>query len=290
MIRIITTFCLLSLLFISCKPFGKKEDPAVLLSELKDKTWYVVNYQPQNPGQTSNIADKIANESANAARTGKGLLYNFFQDGQCSFAEGNQYFSGTWVYEETTKSVNCKITSGNRSKNIELNITAINPENMTADITENGVKGAIQTRTDKYVYQAPDHNPWHPENNKWRIKPENAESDKALLLRFKNHIQHYITLLQAMVDNNGKTLSVVNSPSCIQIYNGGIGIRDTERIDKEWFDTFFNQADADKCLGIFENILRESPSYGKSSGSWVKDDLMVLKSIYAQILEKEKSI
>lgn len=276
------------LFLCSCNVAEKQENPVALLEKLNAKTWIVTDYQPKNPAASGNIEEKLRNESSGTIRVTKGMFFQIFQDKTIAFVEGNSYYSGTWEFDENSKMVVAKTTFNDKRKTLKLKVKTIDQNKLTAEITENDVEGSIKCEYDNYVYAAPDNSPWHPVNNRWRIKADTAESNPKLLARFKNHVQHYITLLQAMVDNKGNTLSVLNSPSCIQIYNGGIGIRDAEGIDKEWYDTFYNMEDANKCIGIFETVITRYPYQGSSTGKWSEDDLRVLKALYAGLLEMEK--
>jgi len=276
------------LIFFSCNVAEKQENPTALLEKLRAKTWIVDVYEPKTPTTSGNIEEKLRNESAFVSRTTKGMFFQIFEDKRMAFIEGNDYYAGTWEFDESSKILIGKTNFNDQRKTIKLKVKSIDDEKMVAEIAENDVEGTIKCIFDNYQYAAPDNSPWHPVNNRWRIKADSAESNPKLLARFKNHVQHYITLLQAMVDNKGNTLSVMNSPSCIQIYNGGIGIRGADRIDKEWYDTFYNKQDADKCLDIFKTVITRYPYQGSASGKWSEDDLRVLKALYAGLLEMEK--
>lgn len=287
-----TIYAVFILFLFACNLSEKQESATAILEKLNGKTWYISDYKPKNPAPSSNIEEKLVNEMVNVSRVKQGMFFQIFQDKTIAFIEGNEYYSGTWEFDENSKMIVGKTTFNDKRKTIKLKVKAVDQNRMTAEIAEiaeNDAEATIKCEYDNYVYAAPDNSPWHPVNNRWRIKADTAESYPKLLARFKNHVQHYITLLQAMVDNKGNTLSVLNSPSCIQIYNGGIGIRNAENIDKEWYDTFYSKEDAEKCLGIFETVVTRYPYHGQSSGKWTEDDLLVLKSLYAGLLEMEKS-
>lgn len=69
----------------------------------------------------------------------------------------------------------------------------------------------------------------------------------------------------------------------IQIYNGGIGIREKKYWDEAFIQCFHSRQDAQKGVDIYTEILDKNLSLGAGTGDWVKDDANLLRMILTEL-------
>ncbi len=262
---------------MACQPPAEPAKPAAMpLRDQLSKTWLLSDVKTLQPATSSTEAVRRWKERLLQA----GILFHFFPDGQCAFIEGEIYHAGQWTLDERNNKIQCNYADQDSSATLLIKIRRLGSDSLAVDLVRNKQTLSAMLKTDHYKYDQPEKCPWHMANNQWRIKPDHPETDAEIKARFINHLRHYCTVLEAMLDNNGHTVTVKNSPSCIQIYRSGIGMRNTDKIDAAWFATFHDRQDAKKCLVMFRKML---PNNGVLTGpktrNWVSDDLTLLQRL-----------
>lgn len=147
----------------------------------------------------------------------------------------------------------------------------------------NGLIFMAELRKTAEPLQQPESDPYHPKLNRWRLKPVQPEDSTALSSRLRNHLEHNLALLEAGLEREARTWSWEYTPTCVQIYNGGIGLKDPERIEPEFLACFFNQEDAERAIEQYKQLLRNGGRGGASTGSWVRDDANLLKILLTDL-------
>jgi hypothetical protein len=205
-----------------------------------------------------------------------GLSYSFFTDGQYSKVSGGTFTAGKWSLSPDATQVLLKSDGGKTSS---IDVVDFNEQKMTVQVDKVPIKltfSLLKSLEDETI------NPLHPTHNKWRTKAIAHESDEQLLARLKNLTQHYIYLLEASQAREDQVISFAHSPSLIKIYSGGIGTLPEEQLKDSWKNIFFDAENEVRAYELFENILQKGGDLNiKSAGSWVKDDILILKAIYA---------
>lgn len=125
--------------------------------------------------------------------------------------------------------------------------------------------------------------PFYAANNQWRVAPAAPETEPQLRARLKNHVQHYLTLLEASLEREQNSVSLKYSPSIIQIYSGGIGIREKQYWDAAFIQCFHSPQDAQKGVDLYTKILDKNLSIGAGTGDWVKDDANLLRLLLTEL-------
>lgn len=128
--------------------------------------------------------------------------------------------------------------------------------------------------------------PFYPDNNRWRIRPKQAEDDAQIKARLLNYILHYALILNASLERKTDVVSFAHSMGIVKIYRGGIGAIPWESVKQDWIDCFYSPEDALKAYRLFENHLSKAGFRGASTGEWVKDDYQILMSIYDEMKGK----
>ncbi len=258
------------------QPTEPAKPPTVPLREQLAKTWILSDLK----------TSQLTASGTEAARRWKvrllqaGVLFHLFPDGQCAFIEGEIYHVGQWTLDERSNKINCTYAEQDSSSTLSIKIRRLGGDSLVADLTRQEQMLSVILKTDNYGYSKPEKCPWHLVNNQWRIKPDHPETDGEIKARFINYLRHYCTLLEAMLDNNGQRVTVKNSPSCIQVYSSGIGMRNTDKIDAAWYATFYDRQDAKKCLIMFRKMLPDNGVItGPKTRNWVSDDLTILQRL-----------
>ncbi len=255
----------------------------VPMSERLAKSWWLTDYTVQGRNNRDTMADEQKVKLLEA-----GVLFHFFPDGQWAFVEGELYHSGQWKLEEQNNRINCTYTDHDSTKNIVFKVRRLMPDTLIADLTRGAQTLSAKLTWDGRLYVPPEKCPWHPTNNDWRNKPDHAESNAEIKARAISHLRHYYQLLDASLTNTPHTMSIKNSPSCIQIYTSGIGVRSPEKIDAAWYATFYNRQDAEKCLQLYRKMMDEDGVLtGPKTQNWMRDDLTLLRRMLNNLLDEE---
>lgn len=270
----------------------------------------------QNLPGTWELADVINTGSANTVRdqwnNAKGLIlknglaYNFFADGTYTRISGNdkvvgdknnpvyfpgitfmdtqgaRYNQGKWTRSGDQKTLTLQTDGGSEPETIE--IVSLDDKFLTLRFNQRilsfscdfKLRRTGQPLTDQFA------DPYHPSNNQWRVPPSRPESDEQIQARMKNHLRHYIALLEASLERKQRRVSLQYSPSVIQIYNGGIGIRQKKHWEEAFFTGYHSRNDAQKAIDFYTDILGKNISL-QATGDWVKDDANVLRALVAEM-------
>ncbi|MBC7777214.1 MAG: hypothetical protein H7246_17410 [Phycisphaerae bacterium] len=298
--------CHTALLFlVGCLPGDSKQPSAASESNLLG-TWELAdisNLQFENTAAKSALNDQ--QDVLKGQILKNGLVRSFFSDGSYTELTGESLNTG-----DKSGGKDLSEAASNGTKNNKYNYgqwKAIDNNTKLALIPQDGSgkeTQAIRTLDQKFmvVHVANDQfscdlkfrrtgkplgnieaDPFHMANNQWRVTPKQAETDEQLRARLRNHIQHYIALLEASLEREQNVVSPKYSPSIIQIYNGGIGIREKEAWDEAFMHCFYNQQDAQKGVDLYTKVLDKGLSLGAGTGDWVKDDANLLRMILTEL-------
>jgi hypothetical protein len=208
-----------------------------------------------------------------------GSVIHLFEDNVYSELDGSGIFtSGRWDQRED----NNLILTDNRSGNKSLDRKEERSQKEKFESLQMTKDGMIHKyrKTSSPLRRYKD-DPFYPDNNDWRMKPSAPENDEALKKRLAAYFKHLSLLLKAAKERESQVVSFEYSQGCVKIYNGGIGIHSWSIVPDEWKDTFYNEEDAQKAYGIFEQYLENTSYKGAAVGDWVTDDYNILLSIYA---------
>jgi hypothetical protein len=80
------------------------------------------------------------------------------------------------------------------------------------------------------------HNPFSVENNLWRLKAAQKETDQQLKERLRNHCRFYQEYFKWGLKDQLSTLDVRGTASPIKIYKNGFALLPFERLPERWKD------------------------------------------------------
>ena len=253
------------------------------MSERLAKSWWLADYTVQGRNTLDAAAEKQKVKLLEA-----GVLFHFFPDGQWAFVEGELYHCGQWQLDEQNNKIRCTYTDQDSTQTILVKIRRLMPDTLIADLTRAQQTLSSKLKWDGRIYDSPEKCPWHPTNNEWRKKPDHAETNTEIKARAINHLRHYYSLLDAALTNSPHIMSIKNSPSCIQIYTSGIGVRSPEKIDAAWYATFYNRQDAEKCLQLYRKMMdSDGVLTGPKTQNWMNDDLTLLRRLMNNLQDSQ---
>lgn len=233
-----------------------------------------------------------------------GLAFNFFPDGTYTRISGNdkvvgdkpnpvpfpnvafmdtqgaRYSQGKWTLSGDHKTLTLQPDNGAEPETRE--ILSLDEHFLVIHLAQNDFSCDFKLRRSGLPLADASSDPYHPTNNQWRVRPAQPETASQIQARIKNHLRHYITLLEASLERNQRKVSLQYSPSVIQIYNGGIGIREKQYWEEAFFTGFHSRADAQKGVDYYTGLLEKNISL-QATGDWVKDDANVLRALVAEM-------
>lgn len=231
---------------------------------------------------------KAGNEAEIKNKTEKALMANgnvisFFPDNTYTQLNGYILDDGAWEMQ------------GDRE--VKLGQQSLKIEKIETKNRETFLTGSLQRPRDglilklKWTEEAKPLNdfkkdPYYPDNNRWRIRPRQPESEGQLKARLLNYILHYALILNASLERKTDVVSFANSMGIVKIYRGGIGAIPWESVKQDWIDCFYSIEDAEKAYKLFNAHLAKGGVRGTSTGEWVKDDYQILMSIYDEMKGK----
>jgi hypothetical protein len=271
---------LCAVLLTNCAPGDSSSGSKKITAETLCSSWRLAHFEVvQEENENLPAEEKLIREALNAGMVEAGVLYAFFPDGTMTEMTGQRYQSGQWKLEKGGREI--KLTYDGNSSPAELRVKDLDEQFLTVLAEQDGMQSKLQLRRENGQPKDPKADPFHPENNQWRKKATAKESDEQLKARLKNLVRHYIYILQKADDTKAEVVTFGHSMSVIKIYNGGIGPVPEERLPKEWKETFYDEEDALRACQLFKDWLVKTPGFGgASTGSWIKDDLVILKAMY----------
>ena len=298
------------LLLAGCRPGEPKQPPSDDTSALKEitlpGTWELadiskVRYENAGGGET----DKAMLDLMKGQMLKNGLVISLFSDStftqisgddrnigdksdNASFPEidfmdskGRSYLYGRWKTTDNNTKLILAPQNGGAEETRE--IRSLDAKFMTLHVVKSHFSFDLRLRRTGKPLENLASDPFHPAMNQWRIVPKQAETAEQLRARMRNHVEHYIAVLEASLERNQKSVSLKYSPSVIQIYNGGIGIREKKYWDEAFMQCFHSPKDAQKGVDIYTGILKKGLSLGAGTGDWVKDDANLLRVILTEL-------
>jgi hypothetical protein len=241
-------------------------------------TWQLasVSAPPDKPVAAD---DALLREAKDRELVTNGLLYSFFPDSSFTAISGTgEYAQDKWHYANKGKFI-CLV-----SKKDTFLVTFQTDRGRQSLRLENRGKGMVMNFVKSVdALKAYQEDPFHPENNTWRIKAVKSEGTEELHARLGNYFRHLAYLLKAATERNQPSISFVYSQGPVQIYNGGIGRLPT--MPDSWVNTYYNAKEATTAYEMFGRYLQTSTYEGVNTGNWYKDDCAILTRIYGDIKE-----
>jgi hypothetical protein len=262
-------FLLVALLLSGCDLLTRKSGNLFSDFDLNG-TWQLADVREieQFPARADNLAGRLLRD---------GWMLNFFPDYKYSALTKTSYQQGQF---EVRGDVLILHPDGSKATDT-LRLERRANEMFACKAHYNGQAFLAEMRKTAEPLKVVTQDPYHPALNRWRLPPGQSEDDAALRTRLRNHLEHNLALLEAGLEREARVWSWEYTPSCVQIYNGGLGLKSDERIEPEFFACFYNKDDAQRAIEQYKQLLRSGGSGGPGTGSWVRDDANLLKILLA---------
>lgn len=184
---------------------------------------------------------------------------------------------GKWSFNEADKTIHVQYEDGTKETYL---IKAIGVKSMLI-VNEDYPKNKIEMISDGIVEKDIKEDPFYYSNNRWRIKPKHAETDEEIKERLRQCIHFYHLYLKDNSDRNESSIMVHGIPSCFIWYDGGIGIKDKDKLDETWIDCFYNKEQAMKAYNIVNELNNKKYNWGNDSTetSWIKQSAPILQQM-----------
>ncbi|MBL7697766.1 MAG: hypothetical protein JNK79_06390 [Chitinophagaceae bacterium] len=121
-------------------------------------------------------------------------------------------------------------------------------------------------------------NPFLPEYNLWRIKPEQRENDSLIIKRLINHCRFWEVYFNWGIENELATVDVRSLPTPLKIYSNGFTLKPVQR---KWAKYFYDDNDALRSNEILEDVIRNNKFKWES----VDHKYKMFKSVFQQLQE-----
>ncbi len=123
--------------------------------------------------------------------------------------------------------------------------------------------------------------PFHPVNNKWRIKPAIKETKEQINERVKQCVRFYALFYRDNIKRDQADISFLGLPKILKWYNGGIGVYERLEVDDSWVDCFYNKEQAMEGYEIIrKQILNNKIIWPDNAPNWVYQTHAVLEQMY----------
>lgn len=109
-------------------------------------------------------------------------------------------------------------------------------------------------------------NPFSIENNRWRIKATQKESDQEIKQRLQNHFKFNEAYFKWALDDNLSSIDVRSTPSLLKIYGNGFALKEFNDLPAGWKSCFYDDEDCRKANDIIKNV------FEKQDISWARTD------------------
>jgi len=187
---------------------------------------------------------------------------------------------GRWSFDENNKILTLKATSGQKD---EYRLAALGAKELI--VVNTGIGSATKLKyvssAKKYIH--PLDNPYHIENNRWRIRPRFSEDDAAIKKRLKDCLHFYILFYRDNLARQENMISFYGLPTCLRWYRGGIFLVKKDDLAENWFNCFYSKEEGMKAWKIMDTLMSEKYTWNKDKITWVKKNLLVLQQMYDKL-------
>ncbi len=190
---------------------------------------------------------------------------------------------GNWMYDDAAKTIVLSNTI-DKTKDI-YKIAKITADELT--LVNTGVNSSTNLKfiaPGKRFKNANDE-PYFLENNRWRIKAKNKESDSAIHQRLKDNLYFFILFYKSSLAKEDKAISFWGLPSCFKWYGGAIFIKKKDELKDNWINCFYNEEQAMQAYKLADKLLSQKYDWPKGERNWIKLNLAVVELMYKKLDE-----
>lgn len=210
---------------------------------------------------------------------------SFYFSTEGSFVKNprNTFDYGTWTFDNATKIITVNNTI-DKTKDIYKIARLTDDELVLVNVGVNSSTNLKFISSGKRFQNAYDE-PYLLENNRWRIKPKQKESDSAIHQRLKDNLRFFILFYKSVLAKDDKSVSFWGLPSCFKWYGGAIYLKREDELKENWIDCFYNKEQAMQAYELGSRLLSQKYNWPKGESNWLKLNLAVVELMYKKIDE-----
>ena len=142
----------------------------------------------------------------------------------------------------------------------------------------------LKLSSDGKVHVNPLNDPFHPSNNRWRIKPTKPETDSAIHARVSQCIWFYMLYFRDCIKREKRTINFIGLPAIFNWYSGGIGLPEKNKIDESWIACFYNKKQALQGYELLHKlIVQYEYDWPAGTPGWVHQTFAVLEQMWLKL-------
>lgn len=272
----------LTLLFTACKSDGPraKEQAAVKLdnAEILYGTWRL-NKLDTLYGVSVDEQSKVR-----AGHAKNGLLMNFFPDNILTRIEGQKYTRTTWNFNGLKSSLSIgEVVEGLGDKfGFGFDKMEVSEKNGERFLKVENKQGVFHFRKTADMLNDVKDDPFHPDNNQWRVIAPKSETYRQMKERILNYTEHNYKLFKATKERGGDKVVNANSIGIYLYYDGAIGLVDGGKVPSAWMANFYSPDEAMDAYAFTKEYFKGGFIRKKHADGFVASGELIL----GQLVEK----
>ncbi|QEC69395.1 hypothetical protein FRZ67_19580 [Panacibacter ginsenosidivorans] len=218
-----------------------------------------------------------------------------------------QYIHGSWHYEAATKYLFLKDSSAS-NLDITIHIDSITGSRLIFDIDEFALNKLVNRHAainnyydllfnksycqfyldiDNDRYSDLKDDPYSIENNKWRIKPFQQETDKQIKQRVLNHLDFWQNLFTDAQEKDRTYVAYTWFDSPLVVAENGVKLEFYDEHKKEWDQNFYDSTDANKGYQMMRKCFSKKLKFMETEDKYKRheDVIRQLKANYTEALK-----
>lgn len=195
----------------------------------------------------------------------------------------NTFDYGTWTFDDASKQISINNTI-DKTKDIYKIAGVAYDELVLVNSGVNSSTNLTFTAPAMRFKNARDE-PYFLENNRWRIKPKQKESDSAIHQRLKENLYFFILFYRSALAKDEKIVSFWGLPSCFKWYGGAIYLKRENELKENWLNCFYNKEQAMQAYALADRLLSQKYEWPKGESNWLKLNLAVVELMYKKMDE-----
>jgi hypothetical protein len=218
-----------------------------------------------------------------------------------------QYIHGSWKYDKESKHLFLKDMSANKL-NMTVRVDSVNALRLIFDIDEfslnkivnlhaadNNYYDLLQNKSycqfyldvDRDRYSDLKDDPYSIENNKWRVKPFEQETDKQIKERVLNHLDFWQNLFADALEKEKTYVAYSWFDSPLVVAENGVKLEFYDEHKKEWDQNFYDSTDANKGYQMMRKCFSKKLKFMQTDDKYKRheDVIKQLKANYTEALK-----
>lgn len=218
-----------------------------------------------------------------------------------------QYIHGSWKYDKESKNLFLKDVSANKL-NMTVRVDSVNVSRLVFDIDEFSLNKIVNLHTaddnyydlllnksycqfyldvDRDRYSDLKDDPYSIENNKWRVKPFEQETDKQIKERVLNHLDFWQNLFTDAQEKERTYIAYSWFDSPLVVAENGVKLEFYDEHKKEWDQNFYDSTDANKGYQMMRKCFSKKLKFMETEDKYKRheDVIKQLKANYTEALK-----